>query len=223
MNRLENALYAVQEAVHSLAEAAFADDKTPLLNAFAFRKHAPSALADVERPIVLVFGDINQFKAVNEQHGHFAGDAAINRVGELLHEIAIACDARAYRQSGDEFVILLPEGVIEEFCTAAKDKLAIAKVTYVNQTFDVGVSFGYVHPDGSNPHELMKKAEEACITAKGESGSVAKWTPAVASQGPTHIRHRCTNCQTKFDCWIPTREQDQLWCPGCGNAIKRNQ
>jgi diguanylate cyclase (GGDEF)-like protein len=170
--------------------------------------------------VVLVFGDINQFKAVNERYSHIAGDAAINRVGALLYEIATECGARAFRQSGDEFVLLLPAAYVDAFRTAAKDKLAAASVTYLSQTFDVGVSFGYVHADDGELHELLKKAEEACSIAKGESGSVVKWTAEISDGLPINIRHRCARCETKFDCWIPKREQSQLWCPGCGNAIR---
>lgn len=120
MSKLEDALDGLTQAALALIEAAHADDKTQLLNALSFRKHAPDALANVEQPVVLVFGDINQFKAVNERYSHIAGDAAINRVGALLYEIATECRARAYRQSGDEFVLLLPEAYVDTFRTAAK-------------------------------------------------------------------------------------------------------
>lgn len=219
MSKLEDALDRLDQSVRALTEAAHADDKTPLLNALAFRKHAPDALANVEYPMVLVFGDINQFKAVNEQYGHIAGDAAINCVGKLLHEIAVECDARAYRQSGDEFVLLLPEVRVDAFRTAARDKLAAASVTYLKQTFDVGISFGYVHADDGELHDLLKKAEEACSIAKGTSGSVVKWTVDIFNALPMKIRYRCAGCGTKFDCWIPKRKQSEFYCPGCGNAI----
>lgn len=46
MSKLEDALDGLTQAVLALTKAAHADDKTPLLNALAFRKHAPDALTN---------------------------------------------------------------------------------------------------------------------------------------------------------------------------------
>lgn len=56
----------------------------------------------------LIFFDLDNFKAINDQHGHLAGDAVLKQIGKILlsskRKEDIAC-----RFGGDEFVILLPE------------------------------------------------------------------------------------------------------------------
>lgn len=62
--------------------------------------------ATPERPVSLLFLDLNGFKRYNDTYGHPAGDALLVRLGRALRE-AIGGDGTAYRVGGDEFCVLL--------------------------------------------------------------------------------------------------------------------
>jgi diguanylate cyclase (GGDEF)-like protein len=85
------------------------DALTGLLNRRGFVKSLERALAFVRRyraTAALAFLDLDGFKAVNDRHGHAAGDWVLGRVGRLIAGSVRASDVVA-RVGGDEFVVLL--------------------------------------------------------------------------------------------------------------------
>jgi diguanylate cyclase (GGDEF)-like protein len=58
-------------------------------------------------PLSLVYIDVNDFKLVNDTHGHAVGDAVLREIGELLHHTARRDIDYSYRVGGDEFALLL--------------------------------------------------------------------------------------------------------------------
>ncbi len=60
------------------------------------------------RPISIMMIDIDNFKSVNDMHGHLAGDAVLGKVGELAGQALRTTDVRC-RFGGDEFLLILPE------------------------------------------------------------------------------------------------------------------
>jgi diguanylate cyclase (GGDEF)-like protein len=90
--------------------SAATDPLTGLKNRRAFRDETEIAM-DVSRrtgrPLAVAILDLDGFKAVNDVHGHAAGDMALIRVAEALRACARAYDLLV-RWGGDEFVLLLP-------------------------------------------------------------------------------------------------------------------
>jgi diguanylate cyclase (GGDEF)-like protein len=87
------------------------DALTGLPNARAFYERADEELARARRygqPLTAAYIDLNNFKLLNDLHGHRAGDAALRMVAKLLRRTARASDVTA-RLGGDEFVVLMPE------------------------------------------------------------------------------------------------------------------
>ncbi|RZI85380.1 MAG: GGDEF domain-containing protein [Rubrivivax sp.] len=85
------------------------DPLTLLANRRGWRELAPLLLADcaeMDRPISLLFIDLDHFKQLNDLHGHATGDEALRRVGLLLRERI--GQGLAARLGGEEFVCLLP-------------------------------------------------------------------------------------------------------------------
>lgn len=212
---------SVADALKLIGEAAVADDKTPLLNALAYRRTAPALLASVERSHVFIHGDINAFKTVNARHSMQGGDMAIRHVGTLLKEIATECNAHAFRPSGDEFALLVPPDMVERFRELAKAKLSSTVLRYNDVDITVAMSFGLAVPgDDEEFHEVTARAERACSHAKREDGATVEWTPTLEASLPVNHRCTCKGCGTKFDCLIP-RDADRgdIWCPNCHAPI----
>ena len=102
--------------VRQLEEVASRDGKTGLLNAATWRTRAADAVRDTRRSgastgVLIV--DLDHFKAVNDEHGHLAGDDVIAAVAAVLRAGVRARDLVG-RFGGEEFVVLvdaLPHGV----------------------------------------------------------------------------------------------------------------
>ena len=102
----------VEELKLSLAEAEASADHDPLApvyNRRAFVREASRVIAMVKRHEIeasLVYFDLNNFKAINDSHGHPAGDAVIRSIGEVLVRHTRETDVVG-RIGGDEFAVLL--------------------------------------------------------------------------------------------------------------------
>ena len=94
----------------SLAAAARTDAKTGLLNAGAWQREAAvevTRAARAQAPLAVAIADIDHFKAVNDTHGHLAGDAVLAAVSAAMRDLLRDCDLCG-RFGGEEFALLLP-------------------------------------------------------------------------------------------------------------------
>ena len=90
------------------AKLARRDPLTELDNRRALDEALAAAVAsDENRALSLICFDVDGFKAVNDHHGHMAGDEALRQIADAISG-AIDGEARAFRWGGDEFVVLLP-------------------------------------------------------------------------------------------------------------------
>jgi diguanylate cyclase (GGDEF)-like protein len=109
---LQNALDA--KRAHELAKR---DDLTGLFNDRWFHVRLSELLANVResgRRAVLIFMDLDQFKVINDCHGHLAGSQVLREVGFILKRIVLTPDATVARYGGDEFVMILPDATLDE-------------------------------------------------------------------------------------------------------------
>ena len=82
-----------------------------LANARAFREAADAELSRMRlthRPLTIAYVDIDDFKAVNDTHGHTAGDDVLTGVATTMMKVLPGPD-RIARIGGDEFAVLLPD------------------------------------------------------------------------------------------------------------------
>ena len=118
-------------------------------------------------PVALVVGDIDHFKAVNDEHGHTVGDAVLAEVAERFRGELRAYDL-AYRHGGEEFVVVLPgaaEHEAAELAEALRRSITLDPICGV----DVTVSFGVSAWDGRGEFDfsaLFDRADSALYTAK---------------------------------------------------------
>jgi diguanylate cyclase (GGDEF)-like protein len=158
---------AQYEEMQFLAEH---DPLTRLYNrrAFSERLELESARSvRYDHPLALVLCDLNGFKALNDVHGHAAGDEALEQIGAVLRSGLRRADA-AYRIGGDEFAMILPETTAED-AVAVSDRVSAAMTSaFTGKMAGLGASFGVaVCPhDGASPQALFRAADAAMYAAK---------------------------------------------------------
>ncbi|TCT00959.1 GGDEF domain-containing protein [Aquabacter spiritensis] len=126
------------------------------------------------RAFCLLVVDVDAFKAINDAHGHAAGDLCLRRFGEIASTRLRRRDVVA-RLGGDEFGIILPETRLDEAMRVAEDlRLAVREspALYKEQEIVLAVSIGVTEWDplrASTIEDLVGDADRALYWAK-ESG-----------------------------------------------------
>jgi diguanylate cyclase (GGDEF)-like protein len=146
------------------------DPLTRLYNRRAFSERLELESARAARygsPMSLVLCDLNGFKALNDTHGHAAGDAALEQIGTILRSGLRRADA-AYRIGGDEFALILPETSAEDAAGVAGRVSTAMTAAFTGNMAGLGASFGVaVCPaDGTEPEALFRAADAAMYAAK---------------------------------------------------------
>jgi len=165
----------VEQLKLSLAEAeASADHDTlaPIYNRRAFVREAQRVLAMVKRHEVqasLIYFDLNNFKAINDAHGHPAGDAVIRAIGEILIRHTRGSDVVG-RIGGDEFAVILTH--TDPDAAAAKAEalaatLCTEKVLYNGVPLYVSAAYGITRIGiGDTAEKALARADEAMYADK---------------------------------------------------------
>jgi diguanylate cyclase (GGDEF)-like protein len=120
----------------------------------------------------LVVLDVDGFKALNDRHGHLAGDVALEAIGRVLRDTLRGSDA-AFRLGGDEFAVILEEAG-EAQATLVVDRVGagIAAVE-AGEGHMLRASFGVALGDGpSDPETLLQAADTAMYEAKRAGAGV---------------------------------------------------
>jgi len=177
-----NALLAELQGWHAtmtrenaeLAERVLLDPLTGLGNRAAFEAALARAVTDAvttSQSFAVLYCDVDQFKAINDDHGHDGGDAALVAVAERLQAV-LRQDDQAFRLDGDEFAVLLaPVGADETACRIAA-RLGQAMTPPIalpgGQAVCTGLSVGIAtYPDdGLAPEELLRRADRAMYSDK---------------------------------------------------------
>jgi ribonuclease P protein subunit RPR2 len=144
------------------------DALTGLANKRAFDEHLELSLrnATVEGDSVsLVLFDLDDFKHVNDEHGHLVGDEVLREVGRVLMRV-VRADDEVFRIGGEEFAVVV-EGspaVAAPVATRLRDALAEHRRGHPLPTISGGVATFPLH--ASSPEELVRRADIALYAAK---------------------------------------------------------
>jgi len=166
---------ASTRAERRMESMASTDPLTGLLNRRSMEqrlREAAHAFTRGGRPFCVVMADVDQFKRVNDVHGHATGDRVLRAVAALFGEGLRANDAVA-RWGGEEFLLLLPETeaeaareIAERLRAAAEARLAeaagITGGVRVTLTFGVALFGG----SGTRVNECLRRADEALYAGK---------------------------------------------------------
>ena len=172
--RLRNRVALLDETVVQVRQFAYHDELTGLPNRRLLSDRFNQAVARAARqnkPVALLFLDLDGFKNVNDAHGHVAGDLLLKQVAARLSACIRASDT-ACRFGGDEFVILLPELDGEESAAAAAAKIRgqLAAPFIIGGTaIEVATSIGMaLYPvDGNGYEDLLRQSDVAMYCDKG--------------------------------------------------------
>jgi diguanylate cyclase (GGDEF)-like protein len=172
VERLERELAAARTQMSALAARAEIDPLTDILNRRGFERELKRSLAYVKRygtDAAVVFVDLDDFKLVNDRHGHAAGDAVLKAVAMVLTRHVRASDLVA-RLGGDEFAMLLwmcGEADAQAKAQALESAIGRTTATHAGSTLTVGASCGaaMVLPL-DHPAELLERADRAMYARK---------------------------------------------------------
>jgi diguanylate cyclase (GGDEF)-like protein/PAS domain S-box-containing protein len=153
------------------------DALTGLPNRSVMRDRCEQVLSVAQRNntcVGLLFIDLDNFKEVNDTHGHQVGDELLKQVAQRLRSSVRAADT-VCRQSGDEFVVILqelPNGMAIEYCVskirdALSEPYKFEGLEFVS-TASIGISCSPA--DGTTTDELLRHADMAMYVAKRKGG-----------------------------------------------------
>ncbi len=158
----------------ALRRQATRDPLTDLLNRRAFEETSTRLLAQsrrFRRPLSVLVMDLDRFKAINDQHGHKAGDRVLQAFAAHLDSHLRATDLSC-RYGGEEFVVLLPDTDLAQ----ARDLSERIRLAWEDLAVDIGegnlkgtVSIGLASVTQGQGHvldDLVERADQALYRAK---------------------------------------------------------
>jgi diguanylate cyclase (GGDEF)-like protein len=119
------------------------------------------------QPVAVAVLDIDNFKAVNDAHGHRVGDRVLCHVADRLHRSIRETD-RLYRVGGDEFVVVLPGAGLTEAVAVLERTLAAvrrSRAKLPGVTLSAGVA--EAPRDGGDADAIFRAADDALYAVKG--------------------------------------------------------
>jgi diguanylate cyclase (GGDEF)-like protein len=122
---------------------AFFDPLTRLPNRVQFQDRLQNLL-EGNRPVALLFIDLDDFKVINDTHGHAAGDEALRHVARVLASAAKDYDGFAARLAGDEYAMVVPISErprLEQLCRRVIKDAALP-FTFDGKSSEVSLSIG---------------------------------------------------------------------------------
>ena len=168
--------------VELMEKQAITDELTGLYNRRAFvlaGEREVGRARRYQRPLALIFFDIDHFKDVNDSHGHLIGDHVLRVLTELVTRTTRSTDL-VCRYGGEEFIVLMPEADRDEaLAMAERLRLEISRMTVVTAvgTLFLTVSLGVAalrRDEDENLEGLIARADRAMYQAKADGRNTVR-------------------------------------------------
>jgi diguanylate cyclase (GGDEF)-like protein len=157
-----------------MAEQSTIDQLTGLLNRRGLEQRAVALFADVHarnRPLSVLFADLDGFKGINDTHGHHVGDTVLKKIAGMITASIRDTDVAA-RFGGDEFVVIMPDA-----CLAHAELVAERLQTAVGQwsrsddvALSLSIGMGEAPGHGRDLEELLRRVDGAMYFSKQSHG-----------------------------------------------------
>ena len=160
----------VAQRTRELERLVNSDPLTGLLNRRAFDERLDLEIQRAQRyqrPLSLLFIDIDHFKEVNDRHGHVVGDEVLRAVATVLKDGLRATDA-ACRYGGEEFAVILVETDRHEaFSIAERIRLAAEnnRIEQLDKSATISVGVSVLSPEDLAV-DLVQRADNSMYVAK---------------------------------------------------------
>ena len=173
---------------HERERAALQDTLTGLPDRVLFDDRVQQTIARSRRsliPFAVAFIDVDGFKAINDMHGHVAGDHALREIAQRLVG-GLRAEDSACRFGGDEFAVVCQNAGGDGAATRIGARLHAAIVgrpfsiagTSIELSVSVGVTLG--SGDDGSVAELLGRADRAMYRAKATKTRIALYRPEFA-------------------------------------------
>jgi len=172
-----------------LRNLAMIDPLTGLYNRRFAEQRLNSEVARSSRrahPLCILLLDLNDFKQINDVHGHPAGDLVLQEFGARVNK-AIRGSDLAVRLGGDEFLVILPD------CEEEQLQCVLARLADINvnwQGVSIPVKFGVgwkAYEAGATPEQMLAEADELLYARKRADKEAARASAEPASKLPDKL------------------------------------
>lgn len=128
-----------------------------------------------QKPIALIFMDIDYFKPYNDNYGHAVGDECLRRVAGIMRSIVTRPNDLVARYGGEEFVCVLPETDLQgayQLARRLQNSFSEANIPHAFSkcsdriTFSIGIAYDTPMPNETSPDRLLVLADERLYLAK---------------------------------------------------------
>lgn len=169
---LRRELAHARQRLEEMESVADQDVMLPVLNRRAFVREMSRVVSFVERyslPASVIYLDLDNFKEINDTHGHAAGDVALHHVCEVLRKNVRESDLIG-RLGGDEFGVILAKADQAQANAKAESLSRILQAKpcmHEGKTLTLSCSFGaYMFQRGENAADAIAKADRAMYERK---------------------------------------------------------
>lgn len=153
-----------------VTEKSIKDPLTEIYN----RRHLREAMESYRtksNEVTVAIIDTDNFKVINDKMGHLEGDAVLKAIAQLAKGMVQDCDGEVIRYGGDEFVIIIPKGLVEavHILDEFRKSVQYLRVAYDLNT-DVTVTLGVCsYPEITTEYDqLIMAADRALLRGKGK-------------------------------------------------------
>ena len=185
------------KVIQQLYEKVYTDSLTGLKSRAGFEPMTEKRKGPSGAISSLLMVDVDDFKAINDEYGHPAGDVALKSLASILRKTVRDKDS-VFRWGGDEFVIILPDAS-PEVVTIVAERIRAAVENY--GLYSLTVSIGIAKIINDNVGAALAEADKAMYEAKKLKNSIATF-----KEDPNRLIMNPQNClQTEHNAdviWI---------------------
>ena len=181
-------IHAVLARRAHFAQKVSTDHLTNLLNRQAVESAVTRELKRIRRyptSASLVYLDLDDFKSINDTHGHAAGDDALVAMSKILKQMTRQVDVVG-RMGGEEFIVFFPqtrEHVAEGIVLRMQDAMRAIKISDSTRTLSFSAGIVEAPRDGDSFAQLSARSDAAMFAAKRTGKDrIVCWRPALEEE-----------------------------------------